>query len=1078
MKSLYSSPFKVYLCLGALALIGLICGFNLPISLFPNSSKPNLGAWIGYGNSTAKEFLNTYGEDIEEKVKSINLNGLEVENVEANYYNDGLMLEVDFKWGSNPDNAKTELENTLRSAVSHISSDVRDSLQVWPKGDAGGFIAVSFYSKKRTIKEMYKILDPMLSPGMAKIKDANEMMLYDPTKEEVVIKLRPEAMTRLGLVPSDVGQAVQVAMGSFSAGSVNVFEKYMKVELPAQVQGVDDLKNILIQSPSGVNVYLSQVANVVTQRNESRSRVFKTNGSDSLILYGSPKLGGNVKRMAEQTLEVVRAAEPNFPKDIKYKIVVDPSEFIRSSVKNVIHEVCLGAFLAVLILYIFVGSFKNTITAAIEIPLSMVLAFIMMKIFDINLNLISLGGLALSAGMNVDASVVVMENIFRHFKEFKGEMTSKIRLDIIIRAVKEVALPIFASTVASLVVFAPLAFTSDLTYAVLGDLAKAVVFSHGFSAFVAIILVPTIRLQLMKRIKPGELENHGSFAEGAIVKMENAYARALEWFITRRKVMWSVIGGLTLLVPLTIYLILPKLPKEIIGVPDTDMMTYDMNVSGVTNVMQMEHYMTETVSRFKKEFSDYFEYTFSSVNSGRGWTMARLKDKSQTTEVWRKMEDYLKNTPTTTFSVSPWNPSELPIPNPPQLKLSVKGGSTEDRIRVADEFRYYLKKADLFPNIWTEPGTHFNEKIRIRPKRDRWKELGNNVGFGISELAYISKIATDGAKLGKINYDQENVDLILKFGKNVIESKEDLEAYPFKINQKIVPLKALANVSIEKAQPDFYRVNGRDVISILGKSKKGQDAQVPGWREKSHALVDKWTAEEFDKLKLETKPTIIIEEAEVELNDALKQLGMAIGMSILLIFFTLLIQFGSFVDSLLVLVAIPLGILGVVVSLFVFKSTLSLNSALGVILLNGIAVANSIILVDFIKRLVKEGYLPLAAAVTAGRKRLRPILITSLTSILGMMPIAFGMGEGGKILQPLGISVSGGLWVSTLFTLFLVPALQVVYLQYKQARDPLAFAGQLEESIMGQNNQAESDPTPRKPKNDPTSEQTDEKRLQ
>jgi HAE1 family hydrophobic/amphiphilic exporter-1 len=183
-----------------------------------------------------------------------------------------------------------------------------------------------------------------------------------------------------------------------------------------------------------------------------------------------------------------------------------------------------------------------------------------------------------------------------------------------------------------------------------------------------------------------------------------------------------------------------------------------------------------------------------------------------------------------------------------------------------------------------------------------------------------------------------------------------------------------------------------------------------------------------------TAPTVTFEDASKDLNDAIRQLGTAVGLSILLIFLVLLLQFGSVMEPLLVLVSVPLGFIGVLVSLFVFRSTLSLNSILGVILLNGIAVANSIILVDFIKRLVEDGKTPREAAVDAARKRLRPILITSMTTVLGMLPIALGTGEGGRILQPLGIAVSGGLWVSMGLTLFLVPAMQVSYLEWRQSR--------------------------------------------
>ena len=182
------------------------------------------------------------------------------------------------------------------------------------------------------------------------------------------------------------------------------------------------------------------------------------------------------------------------------------------------------------------------------------------------------------------------------------------------------------------------------------------------------------------------------------------------------------------------------------------------------------------------------------------------------------------------------------------------------------------------------------------------------------------------------------------------------------------------------------------------------------------------------------EPSVVVEDAGRDITDAIDQLGMAVAASVVLIFVVLLIQFGTIAESLLVVVAVPLGFIGVLVALFVFRSSLSLNSVLGVILLNGIAVNNSIILVDFIRRLANEGLTPIEAALKAARLRLRPILITSLTTVLGMLPIALGFGEGGRILQPLGIAVSGGLWISMLLTLLLVPALQVSYLNFRNRR--------------------------------------------
>ena len=280
---------------------------------------------------------------------------------------------------------------------------------------------------------------------------------------------------------------------------------------------------------------------------------------------------------------------------------------------------------------------------------------------------------------------------------------------------------------------------------------------------------------------------------------------------------------------------------------------------------------------------------------------------------------------------------------------------------------------------------------------------------------------------------------MLGYPEGALRTAEDLAALPVGIGPKLVPLKALADVRGEDVPPALYREDDRELFLIYGKQHNEADQASaktrPCARKKSRKDVAEWlkarpapvaAASDSDS---SSKPVVAFEDAEIDLHDALRQLATAVGLSILLIFITLVIQFGNVVNALLVLVAVPLGFIGVLASLFVFRSTLSLNSVLGVILLNGIAVANSIILVDFLKRLVDRGFSPVDAAIEAGRKRLRPILITSLTTILAMLPIAAGLGEGGRILQPLGIAVSGGLWVSMGLTLFVVPALQVAYLQ-------------------------------------------------
>lgn len=505
MSRLYSSPLRVYLCLAILTVAGIFSGLKLPISLFPNSSKPVIGVSLSYGNSTAEEFLRLYGNTLESQLHGIATDKVQVDKIRSYYNREGARYDVEFKWGNPGRSALREVQAVANAFASRFPTEVRDSLSVGARNDNSGFLAVSFYSASRSLDEVFDILEPLIMPAISKVQDADEPELWNPSRKEIRVELNPEKMASLQLLPANVYDAVNLALSGYAGGSVTVGGQQLSIQMPRVVSEIEDMGRIPVNTPAGASVSLGDVAKIDFGPRTSNTRIVKTSGAQSLILWAQPRAGGNVKRMSEEILDVIRAAAPQFPQDIQYRVIVDPSAFIRNAINNVFHEVGIGALLAVLVLFLFIGSFRNVVTAAIEIPASMVLAFILMRFSGMNLNLISLGGLALSAGMNVDASVVVMENIFRHFEDVpKGKILSYAdKLRIITQAVSEVRFSVVASTIASLVVFLPLAFTSDLSYAILGDLAKTVVFSHGFSAFVALLLVPTVRLHLMSRKKGG-----------------------------------------------------------------------------------------------------------------------------------------------------------------------------------------------------------------------------------------------------------------------------------------------------------------------------------------------------------------------------------------------------------------------------------------------------------------------------------------------------------------------------------------------------------------------------------------------
>jgi hydrophobic/amphiphilic exporter-1 (mainly G- bacteria), HAE1 family len=1036
---LYASPMRVYLLLGGLALFGIFSGLQLPVSLFPNSSKPSIYINIPYGGSTPEEFLNIHGKTLEGQLREIKTDNVEVESLRASYDADGATYHVNFKWGVSPTAAYRETLFVLNSFASRLPIESRDTLDISLDGENAGFLAVSFYSESRDLDNLYEIIEPLLIPRISKVKDVKIPSLWNPEEKEISIVLNPDSMAALRLFPKDIEDAVLGSMSSKSGGSVSIGTKHYEIEMPRLALTVDDFSKIVIPTPSGASIHLADIAQTGLAPMSNNTRSFKTNGASSIILFASPRAGGNVKTMSEEIIKIIDEIQPTLPKDIKHKILVDPSEFIRAAIYNVLREVFVAALLAVLVLFVFIGSFKNVATAAIEIPLSMVLAFILMRLFGINLNLISLGGLALSAGMNVDGSVVVMENIFRHFEMNPGVHDAKRRLEILIDAVKEVRFPIIASTISSLVVFFPLMMTSGLSHAILGDLAKAVVFSHGFSALVALVLVPTVRLQLMA--SKTEKTHHHSLIEPQLRKFEQFYSKKLGQFINHTWLKWATYFGLISFLAFLIFIVLPKLPKEIVGIPDTDWIILNIDTHGNTLLRQMELQTQEVERTLLNDYGPKIAYTFSQVKDPNlSSLMARLKDKNDMRDLWKSMENHFKNTPTTKYYVSPWNPSELPIPDPPDVRIEVRGLENQKRARVAHDINQLLEENKVFPRLFTSPNADRAHEIRIVPHPEQWTELTKaKPNITTNDLADLGRVATNGRRIGLFPIKNRLTDIFLHYPPDSAATFEDVTALPVGIASKIVPMKALADVSIADAPYTIYREDERELFLVLGRENVENKAKVPANIEKAKELVAQWQRENHEN-DVDNHTTISFEDPAKDLTNAVQELTVAVIFSIILIFLTLVVQFGTVIEPLLVLTSIPLGFIGVISSLFIFRSSLSLNSILGVILLNGISVANSIILVDFVKRLVTEGKAPREAALQAAKKRLRPILITSLTTVLGMVPIASGLGEGGRILQPLGIAVSGGLWISMILTLFLVPSLQVSYLEWTASEKRQRFS--------------------------------------
>lgn len=1040
LKTIFANPKRLFLCVMLLVAYGVYSGFQLPVSMYPATSKPSVNIWVPYGTYSADSFRKEFGTLFASRINKISNSKLKIDELKSFYRENSVNYEVEFGWNTSFDVAKKEIDLVVASISSSLPKEISDRIGVWQRNQNSGFFAASLYSPSKSLRELYNEIDPILRPELSKVYDAEMAIVWNPENYIISVRLYPEKLAQYGLYPRDVINQVQAAFRSFSGSQVKVGDNYQKFEIESDLKGVEDLNKVSIRK-NDINISLKDIAALDYGRDLHRERTFKTDGLNSLILFARPKSGANVKKMSEDIMQVLKEKKHLLPKDLDFRVIVDPAEAINKSIQNLTKDVFVAALMAVIVLLLFIGGIKNVGTAVFEIPLSMILSFIFMDYIGMNLNLISLGGLALAAGMNVDASVVILENIFKHRemweKQNKSCETFSERLELVTTAVKEVALPVILSISTTLIVFIPMAMTSDLTNAILGDLSKAVIFSHAISGFVALVIVPTVRVLVLKKYDPTIKPP----MEKSLVRFQNFHERTLAKILSFKYAKQTLIITPFLVLGVLIFTLLPTLPKEVIGKPGSDWVYIWMSNHTTQSGRHMENIMQEVEDKGRNLLSGMVDYTWFERNSRNGGQiMFKLFNRSDMQKAKDILKKEFKNTPTTYYHIDDWNPAQLPLPEENHFKAVITGTDQEISY-TSTKLNTYLKETNLYDRTNVNPYTARNFSFIFSPYIQRWQTLrGEGIQLNLNNIAEISQLTKDPFKLGSIKLNDRTTDVKLSFIDERYTDPDMLKVYPIRIKEKIIPLSALGQFKSVKKPTTKLVQNGQTQVQITAKVK---DEEKKNW-EATLATIQKKLEKDLPNV-LSGDAKIEFKYPQIELKKALNQLSTSLLFSLMLIFFILWMQFQSTKQVLVIMMTIPLGGIGVILALYLFDSFLSLNSALGIILLNGITVNNSILLTDVTNDLHKKGLRGKDLVISATKKRLRPIIITSLTTILGMMPVALGMGDGGKILQPLGIAVTCGLLFATSVTIFLVPVLlykneeDVIFIEKPSVTTPEKF---------------------------------------
>jgi CzcA family heavy metal efflux pump len=848
------------------------------------------------------------------------------------------------------------------------------------------------------------------------------------------VELDRAKLEGMNLSLDKVAQAVKIAHMDTPGGSLKDERKEYGVRTLGRSSEIKNLEEIIVQQHNGVPTRVRDIGRVKDGFEDTQTEV-SVNGSRGITVAVQKQIGGNTVSVVDNVLKALPQIQRELPKGVSLQVVSDQSTFIRKSIKNLQHEAIMGALLAVAIILIFLGSGTSTLIIAHSIPISIIATFVLLHFGKFTLNIMTLGGLALGVGRLVDDAIVVLENINRHIE--MGESPTEASY----KGASEVSKPVIAATITSIVVFTPLAFVKGIAALLFVQMAYTVAFSLLASLFDSLTLVPVLTA---KFLKPKGAARKISWTQKIFEKtrpfflwVDQYYQNILQLSLSHRKVVVSgVIGifvGTLLLIPLIGTEFFPKsdegqlrialrLP---VGSPMEETKRVMSKIEGIVFQDVPELYSLWSRSGSGRG-AGIFSGRFSGPHTGSASVMlVDLSDRDRSSEtVAAFLRQKVRGIPGAIITVYPGGivSRVMTFGADEPIDVEILGYDMATGSRLAKEVDQILKEVRGVTDIQVGREEGFPE-YQVRVRQDRIASLG----LTTSRVAEIVRGAIEGTE-SSIYVDpqtgrEHNVRVRLR--EEDRRRPEDLNRLPMPaLGGKVVPLENVAEIVRMSTPVQLERKYQQRIVHVTANTT-GRDL----------GSIASEIETKVSQMKIPEGFSVLLKGARLEQKDAFRTLIFALCLAILLIYMVLASQFASLLHPFLIMFSVPLGFIGVVWALFLTGNTLSVVSFIGIIMMVGIVVSNAILIVDYINRLRKEEGVELKEAITrAGRIRLRPILMTSLATIFGLIPMALGLGEGAEANASLAIAVIGGLSVSTFLTLVFIPTLYMIVESWRTTR--------------------------------------------
>lgn len=1026
-ESAVRKPISTVLIFVGVLVFGLFSLSNLAVDQYPEIEIPQISVITMYPGANASEIETNITRVLEDNLNTVN----NLKKLTSKSQDNVSMITVEFEYGSDLNEGANEIRDVVSRVQSMLPDDV-DYPTIFKFSTSMMPVMMLAITAEESYPALNKILDDKLVNVLNRVDGVGAVSVMGAPEREVQVNVDPQKLEAYNLTVEQLGQIIAAENVNIPSGTIDIGNNTFNVKADGEFALSDELRKVVVSNVGARTIMLSDVAEI-RDTLEKSTMDERVNGRRGVRVMFQKQSGANTVNIVREIQKRLPAIQKTLPRDVEMQLIFEGSQEITDAIGSLSETIMYAFIFVVLVVMVFLGRWRATFIICMTIPVSLICSFIYLYATGSTLNIISLSSLSIAIGMVVDDAIVVLENITTHIERGSNPKEAAIY------ATNEVWLSVIATTLVVVAVFLPLTMVPGMAGILFRELGWIVSIVVCVSTTAAITLTPMMSAYILK-LNGGEHDYKGLGAiykpiDRALTWLDEAYARALQWCVSHRRITFF-----TMMAFFVVSLVLLReVPTEFFPPSDNSRISATVKLEQNLSVEYTARIARQIDSTIYARFPEVELVSASAgANSSDNAFAAMQTTGSHIINYNMRLSD-IDTRDRSIYAISDLLREELDrIPEVREYTVtpggqtgSMSGSSTVD-IKV---FGYDMDLSnevahDLMKKLEAIPGTRDVQLSRdeLRPEynvvfdRDRLSYYGMN--SATASQAVRNRI--DGLVASKYREDGDEYDIVVRYAEPHRTRIEDIENITlYNAQGRPVKLKEVGRVEEEFAAPMIERENRQRVISV--KSSLGAGVALGEVVAEVNRLIAEYPTP--DGIDLEVGGTV------EDQGDAFADLLTLFGLIVILVYIVMATQFESLKFPFIIMFTIPFAFTGVFLALWMTSTPLSLIALIGAIMLVGIVTKNGIVMVDYMNLLIERGSGVFDAVIAGGKSRLRPVLMTSFTTVLGMLPLAIGTGAGSETWQPMGIAVIGGLTCSTLLTLFIVPVLYSILVNRAQRKE-------------------------------------------